>query len=144
MTPHLPVMLMVSTASSDQGSYQPEQIQKAAAFLVSRGAKVNAVVMSTHPGDVNTAAALTTSVPAIIAAPVAKATSGRFEALPVASRLAALLPEWGRDLATLHARQIKQFRVTAERARSGDLQNPRIELTRQGLTGTVTRDGYLP
>ena len=43
-TPYLPVMLMVSTVSSDMGSYQPEQIQKAAAFLVSRRAKLNAAI----------------------------------------------------------------------------------------------------
>jgi hypothetical protein len=58
--------------------------------------------------------------------------------------LATLLPEWGRDLAALHARQIKQFRVTVERARGGELQSPRIELARPGLSGTVTVDGYLP
>src|SRR5262249_24393435 len=118
--------------------------QKAAQFLVTRRAKMNAIVISTHPGDVNTAAALTTSVPAIIAAPAAKATNGRFEALPVADRLVTLLPESGRDLSTLHTRQSNQFKVTVERAHGGDLKTPRIELARPGLTGTVTPDGYLP
>jgi hypothetical protein len=80
----------------------------------------------------------------VVAIPATKATNGRFETLAVSSRLATLLPEWGRDLAVLHTRQVAQFRVTVERTRSGDLQSPRIELARPGLTGSVTRDGYLP
>ena len=55
-----------------------------------------------------------------------------------------LLPEWGRDLASLHVRQSKQFRVTVEREKAGELRNPRIELARPGLTGSVTLDGILP
>jgi hypothetical protein len=47
-------------------------------------------------------------------------------------------------LAALHARQIKQFRVTVERSRGGELENPRIEIARPGLSGSVTLDGYLP
>jgi hypothetical protein len=47
-------------------------------------------------------------------------------------------------LVALHARQIKQFRVTVERSRGGELENPRIEIARPGLSGSVTLDGYLP
>ena len=36
------------------------------------------------------------------------------------------------------------FGVTVERSRGGELQSPRIELARPGLTGAVTLDGYLP
>jgi len=34
--------------------------------------------------------------------------------------------------------------VTVERTQAGELQNPRIELARPGLTGQVTIDGFLP
>ena len=64
--------------------------------------------------------------------------------LAIANKLNTLLPEWGRDLATLHARQIAQFRVTVERKHGGELQKPTIEIARPGLSGTVTLDGYLP
>ena len=64
--------------------------------------------------------------------------------LALANRLTTLLPEWGCDLAALHARQTTQFRVTVERWRGGNLRNPRIELARPGLNGAVTLDGYLP
>ena len=48
------------------------------------------------------------------------------------------------SLAILHAKQMQQVRVTAERSRSGELQKPTIEIARPGLTGSVTLDGYLP
>jgi hypothetical protein len=142
--PYLPVLLMVSTAAIETRDYQPEDIEKAVAFLVTRRAKVNAIVVSTRPGDVATSAGRDLTMQSIVAIPAAKATGGRYEGLAVSNRLVTLLPEWGRDLATLHARQIKQFRVTVERSRGGDLQNPRIEIARPGLTGSVTVDGYLP
>jgi hypothetical protein len=142
--PYLPVLVMLSTAGIETRSYQPEDIEKAVAFLVTRRAKVNAIVVSTRPGDITTSAGLDLTMQSIVAIPTAKATNGRYEGLAVSNRLPTLLPEWGRDLATLHARQIKQFRVTVERSRGGDLQNPRIEIARPGLSGTVTVDGYLP
>jgi hypothetical protein len=142
--PYLPVMVMVSTASTERTSYQPKQIEQAGRFLVSRHAKVNLIMVSTRPGDAKTTAMLGSVLQAIVGKPVVQATNGRYEELGISSRLATLLPEWGRDLATLHARQSKQFRVTVERTRSGNLQNPKVELARPGLTGAVTLDGYLP
>ena len=47
-------------------------------------------------------------------------------------------------MAALHRRQANQFRVTVERAKGGELQNPRVELARPGLNGQVTIDGFLP
>jgi hypothetical protein len=144
MVPYVPVMLMLSTAAIETSSYQPKEIEKAVNFLVARHARLNVVMMSTRVGDATTAAGMNTSLQAIVSMPVVKATNGRYEALAVASRLRTLLPEWGRDLAALHARQINQHRVTVERSRGGELQNPRIELARPGLSGSVTLDGYLP
>ena len=100
--------------------------------------------MSTRPGDITTSAGLDLTLQSIVALAASKATNGRYEGLAVSNRLTTLLPTWGSDLAVLHARQIKQFRVTVERSRGGDLQNPRIEIARPGLSGTVTLDGYLP
>ena len=141
--PYLPVMVMVSTAAIETRSYQPDEIQKAVQYLITRKAKVNAIVASTRPGAVQLADKDLTQASSV-AVPVTKATGGRYEALAVASRLATLLPEWGKDLAALHARQATQFRVTVERTRSGELQKPTIEIARPGLSGTVTIDGYLP
>jgi hypothetical protein len=54
-----------------------------------------------------------------------------------------LLPEIGKDIAALHATHISQFRVTVERANgaTGPFQNLNVELSRPGLTGSVSGDG---
>ena len=144
ITPYVPVMVMVSTTSVQQTSYEAPEVTKAANFLVSRRARLNMIVMSTRTGQATSAESLNASVQAIIGIPVVKATNGRYESLAVSSRLVTLLPDWGKDLAALHQRQSHQVRVTVERAKSGDLQNPRIELARTGLNGQVTIDGFLP
>jgi hypothetical protein len=142
--PYVPVLVMLSTAANEQSSYQPREISKAVSFLVTRRARLNVVMMSTRTGAATSPETINSSLQAIVAMPAVKMTNGRYEALAVSSRLATLLPEWGRDLAALHVRQINQHRVTVERSHGGQLQNPRIELARPGLTGSVTLDGYLP
>lgn len=144
IAPYVPVMVMLSTTSVQQTSYEPPAVTKAVNFLVSRRARLNMIVMSTRTGQATSAESLNASVQATIGIPVVKATNGRYESLAVSSRLATLLPDWGKDLAALHQRQSNQVRVTVERAKAGDLQNPRIELARTGLNGQVTIDGFLP
>jgi hypothetical protein len=142
--PYLPMLLMLSTASKDQTTYQPKDIEKAVSALVARHARMNTVMVSTRQGDVQSAVALKSSLQGIVSIPAAQATNGRYEEVPVPSTLPTLLTQWGRDMATLHVRQSNQFRVTVERASSGDLKSPRIELARPGAKGSVTRDGFLP
>jgi len=143
-TPYVPVMVMVSTGANEQTSYQPKDIEKAIGTLAANRARLNVVLVSTRPGDVQAATHLKSSMQGIVAASATKATNGRYEEITVPARLAMMLPEWGKDLATLQTRQTKQFRVTVERKSAGELQSPRVELTRPGLTGSVTRDGFLP
>jgi hypothetical protein len=141
--PYLPILLMVSTIAIETRSYEPDDIQKAVQFLMTRHAKVNAVLASTRAGTIGLPDTDVTQQ-ANVALPTTKATGGRFETLALANKLDTLLPEWGKDLAALQTRQTKQFRVTVERTRSGELQKPTIEIARPGLNGTVTIDGYLP
>jgi hypothetical protein len=144
IAPYVPVLIMLSTTAVEQNSYEAAEITKAANFLVLRRARVNVIVMSTRTGQATSPGTIDASMQGVIAMPIVKATNGRYQALAASSRLATLLPEWGRDLAVLHDRQINQVRVTVERARGGELQNPRIELARPGLDGIVTIDGHLP
>jgi hypothetical protein len=144
IAPYVPVMVMLSTTSVQQSSYEASEITKAVNFLVARRARLNMIVMSTRTGQATSAATLNASVQATIGIPVVKATNGRYESLALSSRLTTLLPEWGKDLAALHQRQTNQVRVTVERKQGGELQNPRIELARTGLNGQVTIDGFLP
>jgi len=143
IAPYLPVLVMVSTISLESRSYEPPDIQKAVQYLMTRKAKVNAVLASTRAGNVNLDDTDVTQQ-ANVALPTTKATGGRFETLALPNKLDTLLPEWGHDLAALAARQSAQFRVTVERSKGGELQKPTIEIAREGLKGTVTIDGYLP
>jgi hypothetical protein len=142
--PYLPELLMLSTGAIEQTTYQPKDIEKAVEALVARGARMNTVMVSARQGDVASATKLKSSAQGLMSVIATKATNGRYEEVAVPSRLGMLLGGWGKDLAALHTRQSKQFRVTVERGSSGDLKNPRIELARAGATGVVTRDGHLP
>ena len=144
IAPYVPVLIMLSTTAIEQNSYEPVEITRAANFLVARRARVNVIVMSTRTGQATSPQTIDASLQGIIAAPIVKATNGRYQALAASSRLATLLPEWGQDLAVLHRRQINQVRVTVERSSGGELRNPRVELTRPGVDGVVTLDGVLP
>jgi hypothetical protein len=143
IAPYLPILVMVSTIAIETRSYEAETIQKAVQYLMTRHAKVNAVLASTRAGTIALPDTDVTQQ-ANVALPTAKATGGRFETLATANKLDTLLPEWGHDLAELDKRQIAQFRVTVERKHGGELQKPTIEIARPGLHGTVTIDGYLP
>jgi GTPase len=143
---YVPALVMVSTTGNEAADSQRQEIERAVKSLITRRARLVVAVMNTKAGDATAAAEVTTVRQALIAIPAVKATNGRFEALPVASRLATLLPEIGQQLAVAHTRQSKQFRVTVERPAgvTGPLQNPQIALTRTGLSGAVTLDGRLP
>ena len=142
--PYLPVLVMLSTGVKDATTYQQKQVEQAIGFLAARHARFNAILISTRAGDVAAAAALDGSLQGIVSVPAAKATNGHYEKVTVPTLLPALMVAWGKELAELHTRQSTQFRVTVERTKAGDLQSPRIELARPGLSGSVTIDGYLP
>ena len=101
-------------------------------------------MISTHLASAKDKSGVDSNLQASMAAPLVKLTNGRYESINQAGALETMLPQWGQALSALHQRQSQQFRVTVERSRSGQLQNPRIELARQGLTGAVTIDGVLP
>ena len=138
----LPVLLLLSTTANEVSNYQVAEVQKALGFLQARKAKVY-VTMTAPRQDVQALSGISTLRQALIAMPATKATGGRFETLALSNRLDTLLPEIGTEIATLHAKLYNQMLVTVQRRQgvSGPLQNPRIELTRQGLTGQVSLDG---
>lgn len=141
---YVPVMLMVSTAANESSSYQPQEVQRALEFLVQRRAKLYVTVNSTRSGDATATADLNTNRQAIIAIPATKAMNGRFEAIAIFNRLDTLLPEMGQELAAYAKRLGTQHLVTVQRAGAGPLEELRIELTREGLKGAVSMDGYYP
>lgn len=136
----LPVLVMVSTTANEAASYEVPEIEKALRFLQARKTRVYVTMISVRQ-DVEGLAQINTNRQALIAIPATKATNGKYEALAISTRLATLLPEWGEEIAALHRKHYNQMRVTAERSKTGPLQDPRIEIARPGLTGQVSLDG---
>jgi len=131
----LPILILISTTSSEHTSYQTSQIGAAVQFLETRKAKVFVTMTTTNQG--------TQGQQPLLGIHVTKVTGGRYEALANSSRLATLLPEYGAEIAALHRQRHNQLLVTALRQEGvkGQLQNPRIELTRPNVTGEVSFDG---
>ena len=141
---YVPIMLMVSTASNESTSYQNAEVQKAVNFLAQRRVKLYVTVNSTRSGDATATADLNTNRQAIIAIPATKAMNGRFEALAIFNRLDTLLPEMGQELAGYAKRLGTQYQVTVQRAGTGPVEGVAIEIAREGVTGSVSLDGYFP
>ena len=141
---YVPVLLMVSTAANESSSYQPNEVQRALEFLVQRRARLYVTVNSTRSGDAGATADLNTNRQAIISIPATKALNGRYEAIAIFNRLDTLLPDMGKELASYAKRLGTQHLVTVQRAAAGPLEDLAIELTKQGLKGAVSVDGYVP
>ena len=142
--PYIPVLVMVSTASSESSSYQPPEVNRWVNALVARHARLFVTVNSTRSGDAAATANMNTNRQAIIAIPTTKALNGRYESIAIFNRLQTLLPEYGKEIADYHKRLTSQYFVTVKRAGTGPVEGVQIELAREGLIGAVTLDGYFP
>jgi hypothetical protein len=142
--PYIPVLVMVSTASSEASSYQPPEVDRWIKALVQRRVRLFVSVNSTRSGDARAQADMNTNRQAIIAIPYTKVLNGRYEAIAIFNRLQTLLPEYGQEIAEYHKRLTTQYLVTVQRAGAGPMEGVQIELTREGLTGNVSLDGYFP
>jgi len=139
---YAPVLVVVATPAPELEDVQPDTINKALNTLQMRGARVS-MVMFTTTTNTQSVANMTQGRQALIAAPIIRASRGKFETLVQFNRLETLLPEWGKDIAFSHTRQINQYRAVIERpgGATGPLNNPGLRLTRAGLNGTVSPDG---
>ena len=140
---YAPMLVMVSTTAPESSSAQRDTIEKALKTLQTRGARVSVAITTTKPTDGESVDNLKNGRQVLIATPIVKASRGKFEALVAFSRLATLLPEWGKEIAVAHTRQTTQFRAVIERpgGATGPLNNLGLRLTRPGLNGSVSGDG---
>ena len=134
---------MVSSSTPELENVQPDTIQKALNTLRTRGARVSVIMMTTTPTNTDSVANMTQGRQALIATPIVKASGGKFEAVVQFTRLATLLPEWGKEIAVSHAKQANQFRAIIDRpgGATGALNNLGLKLTRPGAEGSVSPDG---
>ena len=144
---YLPVLLLVSTTGREVADAQLEEVTKAINLLASRRARVLIAITITRPGEGNQLVELREGRQAMISAPLAKATQGRFEQVATQNGVAALLPKWGKEIADSHVKQANQYRVVIERpgGATGALNNVDIRLSRPNLTSAISLDGrFIP
>ena len=142
--PYIPILVMVSTASAEASSYQPGEVNRWINALAQRRVRLFVTVNSTRSGEASAQADINTNRQAIIAIPPTKALNGRYEAIAIFNRLQTLLPEYGKEIADYHRRLTSQYLVTVQRAAAGPMEGVSVELSREGLTGAVSTDGYFP
>jgi hypothetical protein len=142
-----PVLVVVSTSAPEREDVQPDTIEKTLNTLNTRGARVSVIMFTTTPTNTNAVANMTQGRQAMIAAPIVKASRGKFEALVQFKQLETVLPAWGKEIATSHSKQTTQFRAVIDRpgGATGALSNIGLRLTRPGLNGEVSPDGrFIP
>jgi hypothetical protein len=138
-----PALVMVSTTAAESTSYQRDSTEKAMATIANSGTRVLVAMTTTKAGNTEAVADMNSGRQALIAIPLTKATRGRYEALAQFGRLSTLLPEFGKNLAEAHKRQVNQVKVTIERpaGSTGPLKDLDVRLLRAGLNGAVSGDG---
>jgi formaldehyde-activating enzyme involved in methanogenesis len=140
---YAPMLVIVSSSAPEIEDIQPDTIQKALNTLQTRGARVSVIMFTTTPTNTQSVANMTQGRQALIAAPIVKASRGKFETLVQFGRLETVLPEWGKEIALSHAKQVNQFRAVIDRpgGATGPLQKLGLRLTRPGVNGSVSPDG---
>ena len=140
---YFPMLVFVSTSAPENVGIQRDTIEKAMKMLVARGARMSVAMVSTKPTDAESVANLKQGRQALTATPLVNATKGKFETMVAFSRMATLLPEWGKEIGASHTKQTNQFRTIIERpnGNTGQLNNPGLRITRPGANAVISFDG---
>ena len=141
--PYSPILLIVATTAAEASSYQMPAIEKAMGVIANNRARVMIAMTTTKVGSTEAVEDMNSGRQALIGIPLVKGTRGRYEALAQSSRLATLLPEYGKNIGDTHRRQVAQVKVTIERpaGATGAPQDLDVRLLRNGLNGAVSGDG---
>jgi len=140
-TEHFPVVIMSGTSSGD-ANVMDRDVKRIFERLQKRPTTVHVVLLTSTAGSATGGANQTQ-----VGMEATKYTRGHYESIAVASRLATLLPEWGKQVAESHAKQSRQFRLTVERpaGAKGDVGQVGAGIARPGLVlKGLSMDGLLP
>ena len=138
-TPNFPVIVMVG---SDLGRVQAldRDYQKLQETILKRAVTVHVIVMAGGGGVASGGGAVQTE----IGLALTKLSGGRYENINSVTRLATLLPEWGRKIAESQVRQGHQYRVTYERPANAKEQARIGASVRREGNVALSIDGHLP
>jgi hypothetical protein len=117
-TDYFPVIISVATTSGDS-NVKDSDINQMNKRLEARPTTVHVILFNSGTGSSGGGNQTQIGIA------VTKYTGGKFENINAATRIAPLLTEWGKEVATMVQRQSNQFRVTADRpaGASGDIGN---------------------
>ena len=140
-TPHFPVILMVGSdlGTSNVRDRDYQQLQN---NIIKHGMTVHVILASGGAGSGGSGGVIQTEVGLALT----KLSGGRYENITGGTRLATLLPEFGKRIAESNAKQRHQFRVTYERptatpAKPGTQVGASV--SRPGSV-TLSIDGHMP
>jgi len=136
-TPHFPIILMVGSDFGSVRASDPD-FKKLQETILTRAVTVHIIVMS-GTGGASGGGAQTE-----IGLGMTKLSGGRYENINATTRLATLLPEWGKKIAESQALQSHQFRVTYERPANAKEQASIGASVRHEGTARLSIDGHLP
>jgi hypothetical protein len=137
---HFPVVIVVGSTAPDGSTSTESRAQRMLNQFRQRAATVHVVMVTTATG--RTAGWVNQLS---VGMEVAKITGGRYDNITAGSRLATLLPEIGEQVAKSHARQSRQYRITAARPAGATGPPTGFNIsTLAGRTLLVTQDGHIP
>ena len=115
---YFPVVISVATTSGDI-QVRDSDVERMMKRLEARPTTVHVILFNGGTNSSGSGGSNQTQ----IGLSVTKYTGGKFENINAATRIAPLLAEWGKEVATMVQRQSNQFRVTADRpsGASGDV-----------------------
>ncbi|MEO8260143.1 MAG: hypothetical protein ABI868_22545 [Acidobacteriota bacterium] len=136
-TPHFPIIVMVGSDFGTVRASDPD-FKKLQETILTRAVTVHVILMAGSGGTSGGGAQTD------IGLAVTRISGGRFENINANTRLATLLPEWGKKIAESEARQSHQFRVTYDRPANAKEQASIGATVRHDGTAMISLDGHLP
>jgi hypothetical protein len=140
---YFPMLVFVSTSGGENVGIQRDTVEKGMKMFVARGARMSVAMVSTKPTDAESVANLKSGRQILTATPLVNASKGKIETMVAFSRMATLLPEWGKEIGASHTKQTNQFRTVFERpnGNTGQLNQPGLRITRPGANAAISFDG---
>ena len=142
---YFPVVLMVATNGPDSALSGgiDRKFERLVRQTIEKPATYHVIVWTASG---RTLGQVQGAVQTIVGTRMANMTSGRYEALAATSRFTSLLPEIGEQIASSHARQSTQYRVSYMRPPDAEppQQSISASVSRLGLSLFLSIDGRMP
>jgi len=140
---HFPVIVMVGTDGPEGSRVRERDINELQQRLIDNRVQLNVAMLSLGGTRSNAASG---QVQVEVGISFTKMTGGRYENINVMTRMATLLPEFGRQIAEDHERRRQQYLITYERPDGvGDpTKGVSANLTRRGGRAVLSFNGHVP